>query len=114
MKSLLTLTLALLLAACVQAAPGASADPSRAGATLVVENQSTLEMTVYAIRGAARVRLGQARALNTTTFRIPPDLVSGQALRFLADPIGSNRTPVSEEISVWPGETIEIRIPPGQ
>lgn len=112
MKSILMATLALALAGCVRTAPGAAADPSSTGASLVVDNRAAFEMTVYVIRGAQRVRLGQARALNTTTFRIPPDLVNGQALRFLADPIGSNRTPVSEEIPVWPGETIEIQIPP--
>jgi hypothetical protein len=112
MRLLAAVALALVIGACVRAAPGAAADPARAGATLVVDNQSTLEMTVYATRGAERVRLGQARSLQSTTLRIPSDLVGGFALRFIADPIGSNRTPISEEITVWPGDTVEIRIPP--
>jgi hypothetical protein len=111
MKILTAAALALVIGGCARAAPDTAVDP-RAGATLVVDNQSTLEMNIYALRGAQRVRLGQARALQSTTLRIPADLVTGFALRFLADPIGSRRTPISEEISVWPGETVEIRIPP--
>jgi hypothetical protein len=34
------------------------------------------------------------------------------SLRFLADPIGSNRTPISEEITVEVGDEVVLRIPP--
>jgi hypothetical protein len=33
-------------------------------------------------------------------------------IRFLADPIGGNRTPVSEEMSVRPGDVVTLTIPP--
>jgi hypothetical protein len=33
-------------------------------------------------------------------------------LRFFADPIGGNRTPVSEEITVQEGDEVGLRIPP--
>jgi hypothetical protein len=36
----------------------------------------------------------------------------GIPIRFQADPIGGNRTPFSEEITVSPGETVVLRIPP--
>ena len=112
MRFLAAAALALAIAGCARATPGTAAGPASAGATLIVDNQATFEMTIYALRGAQRVRLGQARALQSTTLSIPPDLVSGFALRFIADPIGSSRTPISQEITVWPGDTVEIRIPP--
>jgi len=36
----------------------------------------------------------------------------GLPIRFQADPIGSSRTPFSQEISVSPGDTLVLRIPP--
>ena len=39
-------------------------------------------------------------------------LIHGVApLRFLADPIGGNRTPVSDEILVQPGDEVTLTIP---
>jgi hypothetical protein len=68
-------------------------------------------MTIYIVNQTQRVRLGMAPGLNTTTFRIPRDLVTGGSVRFLADPVGSARVPVSEEISVFPGDEIVLVIP---
>jgi len=40
-------------------------------------------------------------------------LVSGLTpLRFVADPIGGNRASVSQEITVAPGDTVVLMIPP--
>ncbi|CAN5170032.1 hypothetical protein BH23GEM2_BH23GEM2_03700 [soil metagenome] len=112
MRPVATAALALTLTACAATVPGPAGDPTRGSATVIVDNQSTLQMRIYATRGTQRVRLGEARALQTTSLRIPPDLATGFAIRFIADPIGSNRMPISEEITVWPGDTVEIRIPP--
>ena len=79
-----------------------------------VQNQSFLDMTVYAERSSQRVRLGLATGNAKTRFVIPPGIVTGIAtLRFIADPIGSNRASVSQEISVTPGDTVVMTIPPG-
>lgn len=78
-----------------------------------VENQGFSDMTIYAIRSGQRVRLGNAPGNSTTTFTIPPNLIFGATpLRFLADPIGSNRTPVSDEITVQPGDQVRLVLPP--
>jgi hypothetical protein len=70
-------------------------------------------MTIYLLAGSQRIRLGQAGGNSTTTLRIPSQYVFGAtSLRFLADPIGSNRTPVSESITVTPGDEIGLVIPP--
>ena len=81
--------------------------------TVRVENQGFSDMTVYAIRSGQRVRLGNAPGNTTTTFTIPANLIFGATpLRFLADPIGSNRTPVSDEITVQPGDQVRLVLPP--
>jgi hypothetical protein len=80
---------------------------------LQVDNQGFLEMTVFAARSSQRVRLGVATGVRKTNFTIPPSLVSGLTpLRFIADPIGGRRASVSEEITVAPGDTVVLTIPP--
>jgi hypothetical protein len=79
-----------------------------------VENQGFSDMTIYVLRGGTqRIRLGLANGNRTSVFEIPRYLVSfPTSLRFIADPIGSNRTPVSDEIAVNPGDEVVLTIPP--
>ena len=80
---------------------------------LIVDNQSFPDMTIYALEGGRRVRLGLAGGNSQTKFTLPKYLVrSMTSIRFQADPIGSNRAPVSDEISVSPGDEVTLRIPP--
>ena len=81
--------------------------------TVVVDNQGVLDMTIYILRGAQRIRLGIAGGLTKTRLTIPSSAVYGSVtLRFLADPIGGSRSPVSEEIAISEGDEIGLRIPP--
>ena len=78
-----------------------------------VDNQGFLDMTVYAARSSQRVRLGIATGNAKTNFNIPSVLMSGLTpLRFVADPIGGRRASVSQEITVAPGDTVVLTIPP--
>jgi len=78
-----------------------------------VDNQGFLDMTVYAARSAQRVRLGIATGNSKTNFNIPSILMSGLTpLHFVADPIGGRRASVSQEITVVPGDTVVLTIPP--
>lgn len=78
-----------------------------------VQNQGFADMVIYAVNGGQRIRLGLATGNSTKTFTIPRQLVRGAGpIRFLADPVGSNRTPVSEEMTVQPGEVVTLTIPP--
>lgn len=78
-----------------------------------VDNQGFLDMAVYAVRSTERVRIGTATGNHKTDLRLPPGLVSGLTpLRFIADPIGGNRASVGEEITVAPGDTVVLTIPP--
>ena len=80
---------------------------------LQVENQGFADMVIYAVNGGQRVRLGLATGNSTKSFTLPSYLVRGGGpLRFLADPVGGNRTPVSEEMTVQPGDVVRLTIPP--
>ncbi len=80
---------------------------------LIVENQAFPDMTIYVIEGVRRIRLGMATGHARTKFTLPKYLVrSITPVRFQADPIGSNRAPISDEITVTPGDEVVLRIPP--
>ncbi len=98
--------------ACAGRARDPEASPN-APAMLQVENRGFADMVVYAISGAQRIRLGLATGNSTRAFTIPNALLRGSSvLRFLADPIGGNRTPISEEMTVQPGDIVGLTIPP--
>ena len=81
--------------------------------TIRVDNQSYTDMTIYVVRSSQRMRLGTAGGLKQTTLTIPATLVFGSTpLRFLADPIGAGRGPVSDEITVRAGDQVSLIIPP--
>jgi hypothetical protein len=102
----------VMLAACGGRSADVSPEPD-APARVQVQNQGFSDMVIYALNGAQRVRLGTVTGNSTRTFTIPRYLVGGAGpLRFLADPIGGNRTPVSEEMTVQPGDLVTLTIPP--
>jgi hypothetical protein len=103
--------LGLVLAACGSKSRAPAVPQPRT--SLRVENQGFADMTIYAIRSGQRVRLGIATGSSTSTFTIPANLIFGATpLRFLADPIGGRGTPVSDEITVQPGDQVRLIIPP--
>ena len=119
-----TATLALSLAAVLAVPACAGRQGENAGepteraepepTTLVVQNRNFSDMTIYVLRGGQRIRLGLANGNRATRFTIPSNLIFGIAtLQFLADPVGSSRTPVSQEIRVTEGDEITLTIPPG-
>jgi hypothetical protein len=110
----LMLALALTSLGCPARRPLRNADDAPKQTTIDVQNQGFNDMTVYVIVGGARTRLGIAPGNKTTTLTIPAYLVSATTyLRFVADPIGGNRTPVTEEIDVSPGDQLVMIINPG-
>jgi hypothetical protein len=102
----------LLSSACFRNdPPDPNAEPVPA-TYLRVENQAFNDMTIYVLRGAQRMRLGLATGTSTTRLRIPDTLLFGPTpLAFYADPIGGNRTPISQEITVSPGDEVTLTIP---
>lgn len=108
------LALAMLLSACRSNRVPRNADDRPARTTITVENQDFYDMTVYAIVNGQRDRLGIAPGNHTTELAVPEYLVHGVAqLRFLCDPIGGGRAPVSEEVTVNPGDQLVMIVIPG-
>lgn len=105
--------IALVAVAGCQSTGRGAPSTQRAEAFVRVDNRSMLDMTVYVVRSGERRRLGLVNALSTQTLRIPSVLIEASGvLRFLADPIGASRTPVSEEIIVRHGDVVQLVIPP--
>jgi hypothetical protein len=111
-----SIALALLLAgaaACNTFMHGSGTADQNQQTYLQVDNQGFQDMDVFAARFGQRARLGLATALHKTNFTIPSALISGLTpLRFVADPIGGSRPSVSQEITVAPGDTVVMTIPP--
>ena len=110
-RAFLAAALTLAVAACASNKYRTSSEQEQT--TLTVRNDNFLEHNIYLLYGGQRIRLGTARSNATTKFVIPPQYVFGvTALQFLADPIGASRTPVSDQISVSPGDEVQLIIPP--
>jgi hypothetical protein len=113
-----TIRVFALAAMCVTLAvcsrnPRPSSGNAQEQTTLRVENQGFSDMTIYAIQEGQRIRLGLATGNSTSVFKIPDYLLgAANTIRFLADPVGGTRTPVSDEISVHPGDQVTLTIPP--
>jgi len=101
------------LLACNAFKRGSDTSATNQPTVVQVDNQGFLDMTVYAARSSERVRLGIATGNGKTNFNIPSVLISGLTpLHFVADPIGGRRASVSQEITVAPGDTVVLTIPP--
>jgi len=113
--------LAALLPAVLAAAPitACRSKPPEAPApnaptTVRVENQGFPDMDIYVLdQSGTRQRLGTVTGSSTQVLTIPSNLVFGGAtLRFIADPVGARRAPVSDQIAVRPGDQVVLTIPP--
>jgi len=109
---LMVACLALASACSLNNDPDETAEPVPP-TRLRVENQAFLDMTIYVYRSSQRVRLGTATGNSVTRLTIPANLIFGATpLRFQADPIGGSRAPISQEITVTPGDEVVLTIPP--
>ena len=97
------------IAGCVH--PGTSVPP--APTFLRVENQALSDATIYVWESSTRRRLGRVSSLSNATMLIPSSMVFGATpLRFQLDFLAGNRTPLTESITVVPGDTVVLQIPP--
>ena len=113
-RSFALLSLAVTLYGCGGNPKIRSADPTQQRTVLVVNNQNFLDFTIYLLVGGQRVRLGDATGNHTTKLTIPSRYIFGvSTMQFQADPIGGRRAPISDAISVTPGDEVELTIPPG-
>ena len=106
------LAVLLLCTACGHAAQSGVPEP-RPVTTLKVQNQNFLDMVVYVLLDAQRIRLGTVTGLSTQVLTLPDYIVRGSPqLRFEVHPIGGRGNPITETISVRPGDVIHLTIPP--
>jgi hypothetical protein len=111
--SLLVLAMsAVVLGACSSRSTSSTPPRETPPTYVLVDNRGPVDMTIYVVRGAQRYRLGICPGTSQRRFQIPSTMVFGATpMRFLADPIGSNRTPISNEIPVRPGDEVRLLIP---
>lgn len=104
---ILTLFLAMIIG-CTGNLADRPRDPI---ASLKVDNRESDSMTIYVVKGGVKQRLGQVNGLSIKRFIIPSHLLrDSYRLQFLADPIGSAKTPISDVLKVSPGEEITLLI----
>ena len=104
--------LAVIAPACNKLAPENEPVPV-SEAVLEVNNQAFLDMTIYIVRSGTRQRIGIAPGLTLTSFPLGRRFIgNGGDLQFMADPIGGNRTPVSQRIYIEPGDVVRLTITP--
>lgn len=98
------------VAGCVRTSKTA---PAESPTYVRVENQALQDATVYVWQSSARVRLGIVNSLSTATLRIPSSQIFGPTpLRFQLDFLAGSRTPLTESITVVPGDTVVLQVPP--
>ena len=80
---------------------------------MTVDNQNFLDMDVFIIRSGQRLRLGMVPGLSSRMLMVRPELIGyGTEVQFELHPIGGRGNPLSETISVRPGDVIHLTIPP--
>ena len=110
---------ALAAGACARNVPVGGEQPAnadeqvRATTTVRVDNRSFDNIVVYVLsQSGMRRRLGEVSGTSTRVFEIPRNMIFGATpLRFQVDPIGSSRTPISQDIVVSEGDQIQLLVP---
>ncbi|MEP7087443.1 MAG: hypothetical protein ABI884_08920 [Gemmatimonadota bacterium] len=107
-------TIATVAACSHNATPGRDDNGPQLESHLRVENRAFLDMTIYVLSdGGSRQRLGTVTGNTNQDFVIPAYIIGpANSIRILAEPIGSNRAPVSNSLNVQPGQTVTLTIPP--
>ena len=105
----------LLVVLAAGACHGRAAPPlnPQAEVAVNVDNQNFADMNVFLIRGGQRIRLGTVPGISTRILMVRPELIGyGTEVRFELHPIGGRGNPLTETISVRPGDVIHLTIPP--
>ncbi|HEY0777144.1 MAG TPA: hypothetical protein VGD56_04180 [Gemmatirosa sp.] len=112
-------TLGLAAAAPIGCVSAPKPDPNAPAAapvpptTVRVQNQGFQDVVIYVVRSGVRSRLGLVTASSTAVLVIPSTLVQPLTqLQFIASPIAGSRSPVSQEVTVSPGDEVGLLVPP--
>jgi hypothetical protein len=106
-RLLIILVTVLVLGGCASMSSGGGGEPY---ATLVIENDGTATVTIYALRsGGTRMRIGQVTALGRGEFEIRQYMVSGSSqLQLLIDPLGSRQSYPTRSVYISEGEVLRL------
>jgi hypothetical protein len=88
----------------------ANAFTGAAATTVMVNNNNWSDMTVYATRNGATVRLGSVTSMSTARFELPVAMLGAGELRLIADPLGSTSTYRTQPVLVTRGQEIEFTL----
>lgn len=108
--ALAALVCILVLPSCALWKSSAEEEESTAETVLTVENRHWSNVTVYVMRGSARVRMGTVTSMNTHRFVVPAVIVNNVVdIRLIADPVGAEPY-TSEPVTIGPGDHLEFRL----
>lgn len=98
--------------ACSSASDGrpANAFAGETATRVVVNNNNWSDMTVYATRDGATVRLGSVTSMSSARFELPAAMLGAGELRLIADPLGSTSTYRTQPVLVTRGQAIEFTL----
>jgi hypothetical protein len=77
---------------------------------VTVKNQYRLDVNVYALFSGGRQFLGVVTSFNSRDFSVRGTLAEATRFRIAADPIGSNRNYVTEQILVRRGDVVLVTV----
>ncbi len=110
----LTLTITACVAGCSLLRSGGDneddAQPEVVEVVVLVDNRNWQDVTIYALRGGLRVRLGTVTSMQTARFVLSTEMTGSTRLRLMADPVGSLGTFTSEPLRVEPGDQVQWRL----
>ena len=88
----------------------ASSAPQAERTAVSVKNDNWLDVTIFAVRGGARTRLGFVTGMSRGTFPVPSDFVPDGTLQLMVDPVDSSATYVTDKIVVNSGQRVELTV----
>jgi len=95
-------------AACATKKGSAQPQPERTAVT--VKNDNWLDVTIFAVRGGARTRLGFVTGMSRGTFPVPSDFAPDGTLQLMVDPVGGHNVYVTDRIVVNSGQRVELTV----
>ena len=109
MFAIVAIGVMLVLGGCAAGAPAAwQARAASRDVTLLLRNDNWLNVTIYALRGGARFRVGTVNGMSRERFRLARDLYGPSGhLRLLVDPAASDETFTTELILLGEVQQIE-------
>ena len=83
-------------------------------AVVIFDNQSFAQADVYAVRagGGGSFRIGTVFPGRRETLRLPSSALGGGTVTIVARLLASSRVPSSGPLSLAPGDSLEITLPP--